>query len=131
MRLSIYADGASRGNPGPGAIGAAIIDEYGRNLAGISQNIGLSTNNQAEYKAAIAAIRKAKELKAKEVTLYLDSELVVNQLNGKYKVKSTLLYPLYMEAAKLMKEFNKFVAIHIPREENKIADALARAALRK
>jgi ribonuclease HI len=131
MHLTIYADGASKGNPGPGAIGAIVLGERGEELARISQSIGLTTNNQAEYKAAIAAIKTASKFNAAEAVLYLDSQLVVNQLIGKYKIKSTSLQPLYAEAIKQIKGFKKLTIIHIPREKNKIADALANAALRK
>ena len=131
MRLTIYADGASRGNPGPGAIGAIVLGERGEELVRISQSIGLTTNNQAEYKAAIAAIKTASKFNAAEAVLYLDSQLVVNQLIGKYKIKSTSLQPLYAEAIKQIKGFKKLTIVHIPREKNKMADALANAALRK
>jgi ribonuclease HI len=131
MRLSIYADGASRGNPGPGAIGAIVLGERDEELARISQSIGLTTNNQAEYKAVIAAIKTASKFNAAEAILYLDSQLVVNQLIGKYKIKNTSLQSLYAEAIKQIKGFKKLTIVHIPREKNKIADALANAALWK
>ena len=82
-RVIIHADGASRGNPGPAAIGATIKDEKGQLLAAISQRIGRATNNQAEYRALIAALEKAVKLGASEASIYLDSELIVKQITGK------------------------------------------------
>lgn len=131
MRLSIYADGASKGNPGPGAIGAVVLGEHGEELAKISESIGLATNNRAEYEAVIAAMKTASKFNATEAILYLDSQLVVNQLMGKYKIRSASLQPLYAEAMEQIKGFKKLNIVHIPREKNKIADALANAALKK
>jgi len=131
MFLQIYADGASRGNPGQGAIGVVIVDECGKKLATTSQHIGIVTNNQAEYKAAIAALQMAHKLGATEVILHLDSELVARQLTGRYKVRSASLYPLYLEALELARGFRGFTAIHIAREKNAQADALANMALKK
>ncbi|GAH88486.1 unnamed protein product, partial [marine sediment metagenome] len=86
-RVVIYADGASRGNPGPAAIGAVIKDERGRLIASISQRIGKATNNQAEYRAIITALEEADRLGARQVDIKMDSELVVRQINGEYRVK--------------------------------------------
>lgn len=131
MRLEIYADGASWGNPGPAAIGAVIKDEQQKKLVKISQYIGQSTNNQAEYQAVIAALKAAIRFNAAEVTLYIDSELIVRQLAGSYKVKSFSLFPLYTEAAELSKRFANLSVIHIRRGGNAEAHALAKAALKK
>ena len=131
MRLTVHADGASWGNPGHSAIGAVIKDERGKELAKISQYIGRGTNNQAEYKAAIAGLRAAASFKASEVILYLDSELVVRQLNGQYKVKSALLRPLYAEAARLAAEFENLSINHVGRDSNPDAHTLADEALKK
>ena len=106
MRLKVYADGASWGNPGPSAIGAVVKDEQQRELAKISQYIGQGTNNQAEYQAVIAALKAATRFNASEVVLHLDSELIVRQLAGRYKVKSPLLFPLYTEVVGLAKRFS-------------------------
>jgi ribonuclease HI len=130
MRLSLYSDGASQGNPGPGGIGGIILNENGDQLASICQSIGLCTNNQAEYKAAIAVMKRAISYKATATTLYMDSQLVVNQINGKYRVKNTLLKPLHSEASRLAGELNNFTAIYIPREKNKISDTLAKAGIK-
>jgi len=131
MRLRIYADGACWGNPGPAAIGVVIKDEKQKNLARISGFIGQGTNNQAEYRAVIAALKAAIKFKPDEVTLYLDSELIVRQLAGSYKVKSPLLFPLYTEVTELSKSFPSLSVIHIGRDKNAEADALATAALKK
>jgi len=131
MRLKIYTDGACWGNPGPAAIGAVIKNEQQKNLLIISQYIGQSTNNQAEYQAVIAAFKAAIKLKPTEVTLYVDSELVARQLAGIYRVKSLSLLPLYTEAARLSKKCANLSIVHVKRAENTEADALATAALKK
>jgi ribonuclease HI len=131
MHLNIYADGASRGNPGPAAIGAVIKDEQQKNLVKISQYIGERTNNQAEYQAVIAALKEADRLKAATVTLHLDSELVAKQLAGSYKVRNLFLFPLYKEAAELCKKFVSLSIVHVGHEGNIEAHALAGAALKK
>jgi len=131
MRLRVYADGACWGNPGPAAVGVVIKDERQRELAEISRYIGQSTNNQAEYQAAIAALKAATKFETDEVVLYLDSELVVRQLAGNYKVKSILLAPLHNEATELSKRLANVSVIHITHRENSEAHALAKAALKE
>ena len=128
MHLTIYTDGACWGNPGPAAIGAIIKDQR-KTLVKISEYIGFGTNNKAEYSAVIKALKEAIKLNPDEVTLYLDSELVVRQLTGRYKVRSRSILPLYVEVAELLKKFAKVSVVHIPRESNAEADALATAAL--
>ncbi len=125
----IFTDGAARGNPGSAAIGAIIKDEQGKVLSRISQRIGSTTNNQAEYRAIIAALGKAIELGAVHVDLYADSELVVKQINGKYRVKNAALRPLYLQAGKLLGSLQGFTISHIPRGQNAAADRLANDAL--
>ena len=95
-KLIIYADGAARGNPGPAAIGVVIADEHGRVLREISCAIGRATNNQAEYRAVIAGLEEVVGLGATHVELRADSELVVKQLNGRYRVKHPGLLPLLL-----------------------------------
>jgi len=129
--LVINADGASRGNPGPAAIGATIKDENGRLLASVSQRIGRTTNNQAEYRALIAALEKAISLEARRVDIRLDSELVVRQVEGRYKVKKATLRPLYLRVGELLGRLEGFTLTHIPREQNAEADRLANAALKR
>ena len=129
-RLIIHADGASLGNPGPAAIGATIKDEQGNLLARISQRIGRATNNQAEYRAIITALEKAISLGAKHVKVNSDSELVVKQINGKYRVKKATLKPLYQEVKKLQSLLEGFTITHIPRQQNTEADNLANKTLK-
>jgi ribonuclease HI len=130
-KLIIYCDGGSRGNPGPAGLGAVIYDDKKNKLFEISEFLGVTTNNQAEYKGVLQAIKKAKELKAKEITFYLDSELIVKQMNGQYRVKNRDLIPLYMEIRKYILEFQKVEFNHVRREYNKEADALANMAMDK
>ena len=129
-RVIINTDGASRGNPGPAAIGATIKDERGRLITTISQSIGVTTNNQAEYQAIIAALEKAVSLGARQVEIRADSELVVRQLIGRYRVKRASLRPLYQRAGQLLSQVESFTITHVPREQNKEADKLANNALR-
>jgi len=128
-KVIINADGASRGNPGPAAIGATIKDENGSVIARISRRIGTTTNNQAEYRAIITALEKAISLGAKCVILKSDSELVVKQINGHYKIKNSALRPLYQQVVKLTGSLESITASHIPRAQNAEADALANMAL--
>jgi ribonuclease HI len=129
-RVIINADGASRHNPGPAAIGATLKDERGRLLASISRRIGRATNNQAEYQALIAALEKAIGLGARRVDIRLDSELVVKQMKGRYRVKNAALRPLYLRVGELLSQFKGFTISSVPREQNAEADRLANKALR-
>ena len=131
MKVIIHADGASRGNPGQSAIGATIEDGEGRLLASLSQPIGRATNNQAEYRAVIAALKEALKLGAGEADIYLDSELVVKQINGSYRVRNAALKPLYLEVKGLAASFKGFRISHIPRRQNAEADGLANAAFQQ
>ena len=128
-KLIIYTDGGARGNPGPAGIGAVILDDKKNLIAEISEYIGETTNNQAEYRAVVAAIKKAKELGAMEIQFYLDSQLVVEQLNGNYKVKNKGLQPLFVSVYNDSLNFKKVAYNHIPREQNKEADKLANMAM--
>ncbi|MEW6141853.1 MAG: ribonuclease HI family protein [Chloroflexota bacterium] len=128
MYLDIQVDGASHGNPGPAAIGAVIKDRQGTVLVTISQAIGEATNNQAEYRALIEALKKAVELGVTSGTIRLDSELAMRQLSGQYRVKSPSVRPLYVEAAALLKKA-RFKLVHVGHEGNHEAHALAQAAL--
>ena len=125
----IFTDGAAEPNPGPAAIGAIIKDEQGRLIARISRRIGTTTNNQAEYRAIIAALEKAIELGARHADIYSDSELVVKQINGKYRVKKPTLKPLHQKVRQLLDNLEGFTVIHVPREQNAEADNLANEAL--
>ncbi|MFH1485523.1 MAG: ribonuclease HI family protein [Chloroflexota bacterium] len=125
----MYADGASRGNPGPASIGVVVKDSNGTVLATIGERIGKTTNNQAEYRALIAGLREAANLGANEVEVRLDSELLVRQILGVYKVRNAALRDLYLDAARLLYGFASSRILHIPRTENREADALANSAL--
>lgn len=133
-KLIIFCDGGARGNPGPGGIGVVFKNETGKTLHSISKFIGHSTNNQAEYKALIEGLRHIAERKEKKlfdsISVFLDSELLVRQLTGKYRVKDKDLIPLFAEVQSFILrlalpiEFN-----HIRREQNKEADSLVNKAL--
>jgi len=128
-RLIIYTDGASLGNPGLAAIGATIKDEQGGLIARISQRIGQATNNQAEYRAIIAALEEAIRLGTREVDMRSDSQLVVNQISGRWRVKKPALKPLHQRVKQLVGPLKGFTITHIPREQNTEADNLAHLAL--
>jgi ribonuclease HI len=130
LKVIIHADGLSRGNPGPAAIGATVKDGKGQLLASVSQQIGRATNNQAEYRALIAALREAVKLGASEASIYLDSELVVRQLGGRYRVKNATLKTLHNEAKGLLGRLKGFTITHVPRRQNAEADKLANVALK-
>lgn len=129
MKLVVYADGASRGNPGPSSIGATIQDTDGVELATVSERIGLGTNNQAEYRAAIEGVRKARALGATALELRMDSELVIRQIIGRYRVKNPGLQPLFSTLVQELNDLGPYVVAHVPRERNKRADQLANFAL--
>jgi ribonuclease HI len=128
-KLVINTDGAARGNPGPAAIGATLKDERGNLIARISRRIGVTTNNQAEYRAIVAALEKAVSLGARRVELRSDSELAVKQLNGKYKIKNAALRPLYSQVVQLATSLESISISYVPRRQNTEADALANKAL--
>ncbi len=130
LKVIIHADGLSRGNPGLAAIGATIKNDRGRLLASVSRRIGRATNNQAEYRALMAALEEAVKLGAAEASIYLDSELVVRQLSGRYRVKNAALKPLHGEAKRLLGRLTSFTVTHVPRRQNAEADRLANAALK-
>jgi len=128
-RLVIYADGAARGNPGPAGIGVVIEDERGRVLKELSQFVGHKTNNQAEYMALIQGLEAAAEYQADAIQIRLDSELLVHQLKGEYKVKSPLLKPLRNKAQELLARYKVVGIEHIERQYNRAADRLANRAI--
>ena len=126
---TVYADGASRGNPGPASIGAAVYDGSGEEVHTVSRRIGRATNNEAEYGAAIAGLEAALALGARDVELVMDSELVVRQLSGVYKVRNPSLRKLFGRIKDLQWRFDSFQARHVRREKNRRADQLANQAL--
>jgi len=124
-----YADGASRGNPGPSAVGVIIFDPAGREVHRQSLRVGVGTNNEAEYRGAIAALEAALGLGAAHVELRMDSELVVRQLTGRYRVRNPRLIPLYKRLLDLRVRFQSVTFRNIPRTGNRLADSLANQAL--
>jgi ribonuclease HI len=125
----VYADGASRGNPGPASVGAAVYDDSGQEVHTVSRRIGRATNNEAEYRAAIAGLEAALALGAQHVELRMDSELVVRQLDSRYKVRNPNLRRLFGRVKDLQWRFASFQARHVGREQNRRADRLANEAL--
>ncbi len=137
-KIIVYADGGSRGNPGPAALGVVIEFESPiRNIRGkeYGEFLGKKTNNQAEYLAVIFALKKIKQLIGKkkareaEIEMRLDSELVVRQLNAEYKIEEPELQPLFLEVWNLKIDFKKVFFIHIPRSENRRADRIVNKVL--
>ena len=133
-RVRMYADGGSRGNPGPAA-GAAVLfavkdnDDTGDRVGEAAKFLGVATNNQAEYTGIIEGLKKARELGYDEVEARLDSELAVRQLNGQYKVKNAGLAQLFLEIHNLRQHFKKVTFTHVRREYNVEADALVNKTL--
>lgn len=130
-KLIIFTDGGARNNPGPAGIGVVLMDENRKVVAEVSKYIGTATNNQAEYKAVIEAFVKADELEAEELEFYLDSELVVKQINREYRVKDRDLAPLFVQIHNASLAFRKVTFTHVRREQNKEADLLVNLAIDK
>lgn len=128
--LEIYIDGASKGNPGPSGIGVVICNGK-ETIKNISIYIGNATNNAAEYTALIYALQEALKLKAQNLKVKSDSQLLCRQINGLYKVKNPNITGLYNQASHLVPAFKSFSIVNIPREENKGADKLATLAVKK
>lgn len=122
-------DGGSRGNPGPAAWGVVVLNAEGRAVEGFAGAIGRATNNVAEYNGLIEALSIAAERGAQDVELLADSELVVKQIRGEYKVRHPDLIPLHAEAIRRIRGFGRFKIAHVPREQNKLADKLVNRAL--
>jgi ribonuclease HI len=129
LKLVAYSDGASRGNPGKAACAVIILDGKDEELLRRSKSLGRTTNNVAEYEGVLYALELAELLGASELELRLDSELVVRQVNGQYKVKHPSLQPLFERTRARIKKFERVTVKHIPRAENKKADELANAEL--
>ena len=128
-KVTIFTDGASKNNPGPSSIGVVIKDQQGQTISRISKAIGYGTNNQAEYKAIIAALEEAFRLGARQVRLNSDSELVIRQLQGRYRVKNAALKPLHQRVRQLSSRLEGFTASYVPRRRNTEADKLTNMAL--
>lgn len=135
MQLTVYADGGARGNPGPAGAGAVVRDESGTDLARVSAYLGHRTNNYAEYEAVIRAFEAALALVPNEkraktnIKVLMDSELVVKQMRGEYKVRHPVLKQQYARLTALVGAFGRVSFSHVPREENADADALANEAM--
>lgn len=128
-RHELYVDGASRGNPGEAGAGALIKDPSARVVKRLKKFLGRTTNNVAEYSALVMGLEAARSMGIDRISVFADSELMVKQLNGVYKVKSEDLRPLYEKAAALSKGFKEFSIRHIYREKNAAADALSNEAI--
>lgn len=135
MRYFIHADGGARGNPGPSGAGAMIRDELGNSVASVSKFLGHRTNNFAEYEAVILAMDEILKLVPEgersetEVVVKMDSQLVVKQMQGVYKVKHPVMKEQFARLVQKLGAFGKAEFLHVPREQNKDADALANEAM--
>ena len=128
-RLHIHIDGASRGNPGEAGFGVHVATPDGKEVAGLYGYLGRATNNVAEYQALLHALRYALSCGARRLAVFSDSELVVRQISGAYRVRHPDMVGLHREAADLMRRFEEVSVSHVPRERNREADGLANRAL--
>lgn len=128
-KLTIYIDGGARGNPGPAGVGVVVLDDGGKKIKDVSKYIGETTNNIAEYNALLYGLEEALILRADEIKINLDSELVAKQITGEYRVKDSNLKPLFERALNMLKSFKNFEVNHIDRSENKEADKLVNKAI--
>jgi ribonuclease HI len=125
----VYIDGGSRGNPGPAGYGVVIQDGAGKTVHTLSESIGKATNNVAEYRALVAALEYVLNQDTSRLQVYCDSELVVRQMQGRYRVQSPDLKPLHALARQLAGRLEQFRIQHLPREQNRLADRLANEAM--
>lgn len=125
---TMHVDGASIGNPGPAGAGVVIMDDHNRKIVEISEPLGITTNNVAEYRALIIGLRKARELGVGRLHVRADSELMVKQLSGQYRVKDEKLLALSLEAKDIIDSFDHFDILHIDRSKNRDADRLSKRA---
>lgn len=129
MKAKLYTDGGARGNPGPAAFGYVIEAEDGTVLAAHGEAIGAATNNVAEYRGLVAGLARATELQIPELEVVSDSELLVKQMTGEYRVKNEALRALSLEAARLAQQVGKVSYTAVRREQNTLADRLVNEAL--
>lgn len=129
-KAELYTDGGSRGNPGPAGIGG-VLKIKGKRQVEFSEYVGKGTNNQAEYKAFLAGLKLAQEKGVNELACYLDSELIVKQIRGEYRVRDAGLKVLFREAKEVMSLFKKVTVGHVKRDKNKEADKLVNMVLDK
>ncbi len=126
MKMTAYVDGAARGNPGPAGAGAFLPGAgAGGEALELHEALGRATNNEAEYRALLLALRTARARGAQEMEVFAESELLVRQMPGRYRVRAENLRPLFEEALRLARSFHRFSITHVPRERNKAADRLA------
>lgn len=125
MKARLHTDGGARGNPGPAGIGVVLISNSGKVIGEIARGIGIATNNEAEYAALIAGLEMARDEGVKELDVFLDSQLVVSQVKGEWKIKKDHLRPLAVKARSLLDSFERASLSHVKRAENADADALA------
>src|ERR1700694_2353667 len=129
MKVTIFADGGSRGNPGPAASGSVVYAESGEVLREVGTFLGIATNNVAEWTALLDGLEAAIDLGATDVVVRMDSELLVKQLSGVYRVKHPGLQPLHAKAKSLLRKFASADIAHVPRKQNAAADAVVNAVL--
>lgn len=129
MKATLYTDGGARGNPGPAAYAFVLEAEDGTVLDARGEAMGVATNNVAEYSALIAGLRRAAEVGAHELEVRSDSELMVKQMRGDYRVKNRALQDLFLEASKLARQLDRVEYTHVRREQNTLADRLVNDAL--
>jgi len=129
VKATLYTDGGARGNPGPAAFAYVLEAEDGTVLASHGERIGVATNNVAEYRALVAGLERAVELDVPEVEVVSDSELLVKQMRGEYRVKNEALRDLSLQAARLARKLGKVEYRHVTREHNELADRLVNEAL--
>jgi ribonuclease HI len=127
--LRLFTDGAARGNPGPAGAGVVIEDEHGMRLRGLHRWLGIATNNEAEYLALIDGLKAVSDWKPDRLEVYLDSKLVAEQMNGRYKIKEPRLQVLNARAREVLQSFPESSVAHVAREKNRGADALANQAI--
>lgn len=129
MKFITYTDGGARGNPGPAAIGVVVKNAHGKTVTAFGRYLGETTNNQAEWQALVAAVETALKAGATEIACFLDSELVVKQMNREYRVRDVALQPHFTKIWNMSAHLTHISFTHIPRERNKEADALVNHAL--
>jgi ribonuclease HI len=129
VKATMFADGGSRGNPGPAASGAVLFDEGGMVLREVGTYLGVATNNVAEWTGLVTGLEAALELGVDDLSVRLDSELVVKQISGAYRVKHEGLIPLHAKAKMLLRKFARVDVQHVRRKENAAADALVNQVL--
>ena len=129
MKATLFADGGSRGNPGPAASGAVLFADDGSLLAEVGLYLGIATNNVAEWRALLAGLERARELGVTEIAIRMDSELVVRQVTGVYRVKHADLIPLASQAKAMLRTFTGVDIAHVPRKQNAAPDAVVNRVL--